>query len=140
MLARPASGGDFSGGYTGTYRGHCAGGGGNFIVTGKGEVSFLGRSREYGQLTGRSFRHKDIWICIDWHGHFTLTSIKNPKTYIEIKVPLPGGVGYPPCAKALSYTVNGGGGEFAKATGSGSLQCSGPESAYTDQWSGTLNY
>jgi hypothetical protein len=45
---------------------------------------------------------------------------------------------------AVSYTVDGGTGKFAKATGSGTVtfKChfnrgSGP---YSDQWSGTLYY
>ena len=134
----PASGGGFAGGYSGTGTWTCHRKGGSFTASGKGTVSFLGRSNESVRLTS----HTHLGGCANWQGLATLKSLRNPRNYINIQVLPTGDLGYL-CQFGASYQVTGGGGKFAHATGGGRWTCTlngyGTHH-YSDRWAGKLKF
>jgi len=131
------SGGSLTGAYSGTETG------GNicallntFTFSGRGAATFLRRSTESGSMTWNT------GFSCNLRGSATITSIRNPAN--SVTVFLRGSV--QPCdpRHPVSYTVSGGTGRFAHASGSGSVQFACPNNAgggnYTDQWSGTLTF
>lgn len=141
LAQSPAGGGAFSGGYSGSSsRTQCeshgpTGQSGLFIFSGKGKVSFLGRSKESGNL----YR---LWIgehygCAPfWEGAVSLTSSKYPTNTISMHLV---NESTNPC-QPYSFTVTGGTGKFANANGSGTVTFTCGINTYADQWSGTLSF
>jgi hypothetical protein len=137
----PASGGAFSGGYSGSFSFticHGLKSKGVFRFSGTGLVSFLGPSRESGRL--HSHQYARPYDCTPWSGSVTLTSSKDPSNSISMslkeRIPTPN-----PC-QPYPYKVTSGTGKFANATGSGTVEliCRGMRGTYSDQWSGTISF
>jgi hypothetical protein len=139
----PANGGAFSGAYSGGYsltlcvsgyRGHE----GSFTFKGSGNASFLHGSTESGVMKRGKINQN---LCVGWGGTATLSSSRNPQNQIVMDIFSHSATIDSPCGHVFYYSVTGGSGKFANASGSGtvSFTCSGSTS-YTDRWSGTLNY
>lgn len=126
----PAHGGAFSGAYSGqsTYR-RCGKRFGEFVFSGSGSASFLGRSVESGTIDDYIYS-----TCSTWQGQVFLQSSKHPDNSLSIAV-----YDGTPCKKPFKYSVVAGYGKFAGATGSGSVLFTCTKN-YTDRWSGTLNF
>lgn len=137
----PARGGTLSGGYSGVIRlSKCSFPfSGGFDFSGTGTVSFLRSGTESGSLV-QGFNDK--LYCTRWLGAVILTSAEHSKD--QLSIALRGDKWPSPCGHHLVYTVIGGSGKFHDATGSGTvaLLCShhAGSSAYSDRWSGTLNF
>ena len=136
----PAHGGAFSanasGGYTLVCRMESFG---DFSFSGNGKASFLHGMQESGKMSnGFDCNGK-------WSGAATLIAERNRNNTVSVNL-----VGscrvhcLSPCQSAVTFTVTGGTGRFAHATGSGTVQftCTNPygNGTYTDAWSGTLNF
>ncbi len=138
LAQSPLGGGAFSGGYSGRYATvlycslhyHS-----KVTIKGSGKVSFLHQSTETGEFGAPAN------MCFGtWHGKVILRSSKHPRNSIKIEI---SGKDYPCLKQTFSYTVTGGTGKFAKATGNGNVrfQCQGSgRGTYSDQWSGTLSF
>jgi len=136
------SGGAFSATYAGNYRFNgCAppDGFGRFEARGVGSASFVHASFEHVTIDGNVFNQ-----C-SWSGNATITNATHHLNTITMSI-----VGatlfgrhLPPCdsQKPETWTVTGGTGRFANASGSGTVaftcQTNG---SYTDQWTGTLTF
>lgn len=134
-LTRPAHGGAFSATYSGTNHrsGSCLPGRAPLRIKfrGPGNASYLHRSRERGKIT---FEGGPQGMCGSFSGKATLTSSGNRLDSINMRLS-----GYP--SEGATYTVIGGTGKFANATGTGTVifqYLSGYEYSYV--WSGTLYY
>ena len=129
------SGGSFQAGYAGAETGgyscllsH------PFKFSGTGSAAFLHASSESGSM---------VWghgYTCDMQGSATLTSTNHPRNSVTVRLEyeLPG------CERSfrgIPFTVIGGTGRFANATGSGTIQLScHSNGTYTDKWSGTITY
>ena len=139
-----ASGGQFSPAYAGSYSfTKCLGTQqpGSFSFQGTGSGQFIFKSSETG-----SMQAVDQGGQCKWTGKATLANTLRPKNSITFR--LTGarilGTYLPPCgsnSKAPSYTVTGGTGKFAHASGSGIVKftCKS-DGTYTDQWVGMLQF
>jgi hypothetical protein len=132
-----AAGGPFSAAYSGRYT--LVGCGpnfpGTFKLSGTGTASFLHRSQESALLYGN--------FCAGWSGGATLTSFKHSNNSISASVHWGGFHRGIPCGAndTWEFTVTGGTGKFAAATGSGTVTITCKSSGtYTDTWTGTLQY
>ena len=110
--------------------------GGSFTFNGRGSGSFIHMSREHIFFIG----------CTQpWAGTATLMSARYPRDTINANV---NHLLFRsnPCevfGKHVDFTITGGTGKFAAATGSGTITitCHGVTSGtYTDQWSGTISF
>jgi len=143
VRTRPASGGGFSGSYTGSasVRSCMFKQSGEFTFSGTGKVTFLHRSAESGELS----RPWIINHCAgSWSGSDTLMSLSDPGNTITMSLTrvVKHNIIDPCSLKPYSYKVTGGTGKFAKATGGGTVRFSCHRSlhTYSDQWSGTLSF
>ena len=130
-----SSGGPFSARYAGTETG------GNlcllndpFKFSGTGSATFLHATSESGSM---------VWshgFNCDLVGSATLTSSNRPHNSVTVRLEyqLPG------CErsfKGIPFTVTGGTGRFANATGNGTIRFACQSNGtYTDQWSGTITF
>jgi hypothetical protein len=138
----PANRSAFSGTYSGNYIFKICGGGsgGYFKFKGSGKVSFLGQAWESGKVQeplAMPYPH----CAQPWKGGDWLTSKKDPNDRVHVALNGPSGSGSSPCNGQFAYSVTGGTGKFAKATGSGTVtfQCSSKSfGKYSDTWTGTL--
>lgn len=136
-LGQPAKGGMFNGAYSGTRKttGSCAKTGYEAIsYSGKGTASFLGPSSESGGI--KIYGGGGLGQCKFTGGSFTLTSSKHPTDKISLSVSPPNIMGNP-----VTYTITGGSGRFAKATGSGTWSLANRRhDTYSDKWSGSISF
>lgn len=133
-------GGAFTGAYSGGFDvSSVICGSEQYALTGAGKGSFLRQSTEFTILLGACLKS-------GWSGSSILTSSKDPANAIYVNFPLQVQgmcLNYP-----FSYTVIGGTGKFARATGSGTVtfkfKCHHffrrRNGLYSDHWSGTLYY
>jgi len=129
----PAHGGAFTANYSGTYEyGPCGTDCEESDFGGHGRASFLGKSTEGVTLT--------LYAGHDVTGPATLTSTRIPSNSVSFQ--LTGGqtLPCPGVGGTLSWTVTGGTGKFAQATGSGTMTFKCVPSGYSDEWSGTLSF
>lgn len=136
-----ASGGSFSASYSGTWTARnfpCEEPPlpGSFTFNGNGSGSFIHMSGEHIFFIG---------CTVPWHGTATLTSSRFPNNSITATVDHVLARSNPCDAfgRHVDFTVTGGTGRFASATGSGTIAitCHGNTSGtYTDQWSGTITF
>lgn len=138
VRTEPAGGGALTGGYSGRYEQSVLCGQmrspASFTYSGTGKASFLHRSRESGVLYQANHGG-----CGLWAGTIKVVRLKEPQTSIVMAI---AGADHSntPCGNTLSYTVQGGTGSFANATGAGNVTFSCIKRQYTDTWSGTLYY
>jgi hypothetical protein len=137
--AAPAAGGSFSASYSGTYSLSFICGQnpqGYFKVSGTGSASFLHRSTEAGSMYVKD-------RCGYWLGTGTLTSSHNPRNTITVWLRSVAIGSESPCynPRGVQFSVTGGTGKFAHATGSGTVRfvCNN-NGTYTDHWTGTVMY
>lgn len=130
----PLNGGAFSASYAGkmTSSGYCARGGNNqdLMFKGKGKASFLHGSKEHGTI---EVGYGPSMLCSSYAGSFTLTDSKHPTATVVMSISGND-------IDALTFTVAGGTGRFAKAKGQGTLSINYSSGVYSDQWSGKLSY
>lgn len=118
-------GGSFTGSYAGKYESGCS-----FVCFtdyhGKGSGTFIGRSR----LKGEVFNSCCPSSC---GGGFTFRSKRHPADAFTVSAS---------CGETASYTVTGGKGKFAGASGGGTVSFSVDNSndTFTSSWTGTLYY
>lgn len=135
--ALPDSGGSFSVNDSGNYiRSGCGPfGAGSFSFRGSGVGTFIHRNKESGHMGSAKNS------CM-FSGTAVMVSKRLPANSIAIdlvssSLPCYHGQGN------MTFTINGGTGRFAQATGSGTVvfHCSlGNTGTYTDQWSGTITF
>lgn len=138
------SGGAFSAGYAGSdtlLACHVPDGQGSFKFSGTGTGTFIHTSNEQGSMSGNVFEG-----C-GWTGSATLSSASHPRNSIIVNLSLarPGLGGFnTPCnthGKKITFSVSGGTGRFALATGSGTVMFTcNSNGSYTDRWSGTITF
>lgn len=114
---------------------------GNFAFSGSGSGTFIHRNNEGGTMIG------DANTGCPWSGNVKLINALHPRNTISMSLIL----GKPPLGhndpcnpggfQHIMFTVTGGTGRFAHATGSGVLEFAcNSNGTYTDQWSGTITF
>jgi len=137
--ATRTSGGSFGVSDSGRYRlTRCAppGGFGAFAFNGSGSGNFIHNENETGQMESNDA------FCDGWHGFATLTNAAHPRN--SIKMNLSSATKSTPCTPlghVTTFTITGGTGRFANASGSGTVAfgCNS-NGTYTDKWSGTITF
>ena len=141
QLSKPAEishtrGGTFSASHSGTFTlgGPCSSIRREYFnFSGTGRASFLRESSEIGSV-------QMVEPCRSWSGSVTMTSIHRRSN--SITMTLGSQRTFAPCTSVpFSFTVTGGSGRFAHASGSGtvSFDCD-TLYVYTDQWTGTITF
>ena len=133
----PDGGGTFSVTDSGKYTSSGCGpfGPGHFSFGGSGVGTFIRRNKETGSLSSAKFNCK-------FSGEATMVSKANQANSISMALESSS----LPCyhtAGSWTFTINGGTGRFAQATGSGTvaIRCSiANPGTYTDVWSGTIRF
>ena len=133
------SGGSFGVSDSGDYHlTKCAppGGFGLFTFSGSGSGSFIHNENETGRMESNDA------FCNGWKGSATLTNAAHPQN--SIKMNLSTTTRNTPCSPlghATTFTITGGTGRFANATGTGTVAfyCNS-DGTYTDKWSGTISF
>jgi hypothetical protein len=132
-LRQPTDGGAFSAGYSGVENrvGDCFKGDEFLNFFGDGQASFLRRSHELGRVVVRKLAEG----CQAEMGGFSLISDEHEGDEIFMSVLWKGG-------NSWDYKVIGGTGRFANASGSGTWSFDAPAlgGAYSDTWTGKLNF
>ena len=136
--ALPDSGGSFSVNDSGNYsRSGCGPfGAGHFSFSGSGVGTFIHGNKESGSMGSAKGQ------CV-FTGTAKIVSKRLPANSIAMTL----GSSTLPCfhtrSTTMTFTINGGTGRFAQATGSGTVVITcGPANAgtYTDVWSGTIRF
>lgn len=139
------SGGALSGGYAGNFSEMGCGlnSGGSLSFSGSGQATFLGMSSESGHMVAGG------GACAIWKGSATLTSRFHRANTVTVSTTFTNNDQQPcnnprhgPGRFPTYWTVTGGTGKFANATGKGSvtLVCDFTKHTYTDTWTGALKY
>jgi len=137
-----ASGGPFSATFMGHFRlngCHVPDGEGHFTFEGFGSGSFIHGATESGLMNG------DVYTGCPWNGSATLQSTRRTQNSIIMSLSLqPFFHGNDPCnpgRRQVMFTISGGTGRFANATGSGIVvfTCH-TDGSFTDQWSGNITF
>jgi len=136
--ALPDSGGTFtvndSGGY---YRTGCGGfQSGNFLFRGSGVGTFIHSNKESGDMVSPK-------NSCTFSGTAKMMNKVRPANSITIALSSHSQHCFHSHSTTMTFTINGGTGRFALATGSGTVifQCGpGGSGAYTDVWSGTISF
>lgn len=114
----------------------CAGtANGRFRFRGGGHASYLHGITESGKMTGKRYGSR----CV-WSGNATLTSRHRARNSVTFSLGLNGSRYHNPCNNAVGFVVKKGTGEFANASGYGTVTFSCTNSGYSDIWSGTLTF
>jgi hypothetical protein len=123
---KKATGGTFTASYVGSYGSQCGAGICTTVFYGRGGGTFIGRSR---------LRGKEISDLSGCSGGFKFQSRKHRADTFRAVVSCIGNGPY-------NFTVYGGTGKFANASGGGTVSFSFVGSAYTftSSWTGTLYY
>jgi len=132
-----ASGGTFSASYAGRFSiSACSSGSGTFTFEGAGSGNFIGSSSETGSMTDKS---RTGSCRLLWKGPAKLTSAMHPLDTIRLSL---AERNFTPCTIRPAFTVTGGTGKFAHATGSGKVvfTCDAMRHTYSDQWAGTISF
>ena len=138
----PSRGGAFRAAYAGTYTlGTCSAvhHNGSFQFSGTGSASFLYKSSEMGTM----YSYYIPTGCGGWGGSAVLTNTRHPRDSITVSLHGRGSQYAYPCTggqNLCSFSVTGGAGRFAHATGSGTVKMTYNNGTYTDAWSGTLQF
>ena len=134
-----ASGGSFGVSDSGNYdltKCRPPGGLGVFTFNGSGSANFIHKEIETGRM------NSDDSSCNGWRGSATLTSAARPRNSIKMKLSTT--TNNTPCVlfgHAIKFTVTGGTGRFANATGTGTVAFAcHSNGTYTDKWSGTVTF
>lgn len=136
--ALPDNGGAFSVNDSGDYRRTGCGpvGAGVFIFGGSGAGTFIHRNRESGSMTSAKNSCK-------FSGTATMVSKKRPADSITTVIASSSLPCFHSHATTMTFTISGGTGRFAQATGSGTVVFTcGPANTgiYNDEWSGTITF
>ncbi|HEY2473807.1 MAG TPA: hypothetical protein VGI19_03305 [Candidatus Cybelea sp.] len=108
---------------------------GHFRFRGGGHASYLQRITESGKLTGREYGTR--CVC---SGNDTLTSLHHTGNSVTFSLGLNGSRYHDPCNNPVGFVVKKGTGQFANASGYGTVTFNCTNSGYSDTWSGTLTF
>lgn len=132
----PALGGSFSASFSGGFTASACqmlSSPGRFRFKGFGFATFIRKAIESGKMT------ENDNTCLDsWFGSALIISKFNRANTVTVSLTTGR---YGPCTQGADWTVTGGTGKFAHATGSGTVffTCNS-NGTYTDGWSGALHF